>query len=187
MQMSKKGTFYFFTGLAGAGKTTIGGRFYEHLQAQRPGAVLIDGDRSRAESVRAKDPNARTGDGSDDERYTTEARRAGAKDIFYRCRALTEAGTDVVYCGIAMYAELREWNRANIENYREIYIRVKRETLYARNQKGLYSPGRKNVVGVDLPWDEPDHPDVVIQNDGGEPPEEIVARLLERFGLEAAG
>ena len=45
--MEKKGTVYFFTGLAGAGKTTIGGLFYERLKARSPETVLLDGDQIR--------------------------------------------------------------------------------------------------------------------------------------------
>jgi adenylylsulfate kinase len=47
----------------------------------------------------------------------------------------------------------------------------------------LYSGKEKNVVGVDLPYDEPKHPDIVIQNDGRETPEEIVTHLEHFFGL----
>ena len=83
-----------------------------------------------------------------------------------------------------MYREVRAWNRENIANYREIYIKVTRETLYRRDQKKLYSSGAKNVVGVDLPYDEPGHSNIVIQNDGQETPEEIVSRLEKFFGLE---
>ncbi len=115
--------------------------------------------------------------------YTTEARKAGAWGLFQRCKDLTDQGYDVVCCSISMYNEIRNWNRENIDNYEEIYVKVTRETLYRRDQKGLYSSGAKNVVGVDLPYDEPERPDVVIQNDGGESPEEIVSRLEKRFGL----
>ena len=58
-----------------------------------------------------------------------------------------------------------------------------RETLYHRDQKQLYSSGRKEVVGVDLPYDEPQNADVIVENDGQEAPEEIVARLQKMFGL----
>ena len=50
-------------------------------------------------------------------------------------------------------------------------------------QKQLYSTKTKNVVGVDLPYDEPQDADVVVQNDGQETPEEIVSRLRGMFGL----
>lgn len=177
--MSKKGTVYFFTGLAGAGKTTIGGLFYRRLKEQSPDAILIDGDQVRLELGHS----APDGTVLEEDRYTTEARKAGARCTFPHCRDLADQGKDVVICNIAMYHEIRAWNRENIENYREIYVKVTRETLYKRDQKKLYSSGAKNVVGVDLPWDEPGHSSIVIQNDGQETPEEIVERLFQFFGL----
>lgn len=45
--MDEKGTVYFFTGLSGAGKTTIGGLFYRRLKARKPNVVLLDGDQTR--------------------------------------------------------------------------------------------------------------------------------------------
>ena len=89
---------------------------------------------------------------------------------------LADQGIDVVVCSICMYSAVRAWSREHIDQYREIYIKVRRETLLQRNQKGLYTVGT-NVVGVDLPFDEPQHPDVVVENDGGETPEAIVERL----------
>ncbi len=177
--MERKGTVYFFTGLAGAGKTTIGGLFYQRLKESRPDAVLLDGDRIR-ESVGDSCPVL--GTVFHYERYTTEARRAGAYGLFRQCRYLAEQGKDVVCCSISMYSDVRQWNRENIENYKEIYVKVTHETLYRRDQKKLYSSGTKNVVGVDLPYDEPQHSSIVIQNDGEEPPEAIVDRLWAFFG-----
>lgn len=178
--MSEKGTVYFFTGLAGAGKTTIGGLFYKRLKEHKPDAILIDGDRARAAAGHS------TSDGKVllEDRYTTQARKAGAFGAFRTCKYYADQGLDVVICSIAMYTEVRAWNRENIENYREVYLKVTRETLYRRDQKKLYSTRAKNVVGVDLPWDEPGHSSIVIQNDGQETPEEIVDRLMKFFGLE---
>lgn len=167
--MSEKGTVYFFTGLAGAGKTTIGGLFYRRLREKKTTVFLADGDQVR-------NIFGRSG-------YSTEARKDAARRGFRLWRELAEQGIDVVVCSIAMYEEIQSWNRKNIENYREIYIKVSRETLYRRDQKGLYSTGRKEVVGVDLPYDEPQNADVVVQNDGAETPEEIVDRLEKKFGL----
>ena len=178
--MNEKGTVYFFTGLAGAGKTTIGGLFYQRLKSQKPEVVLIDGDQTRTQASHS------SADGTvlQEDCYTTEARKGGARWAFRQCRELAEEGKDVVICSIAMYTEIRAWNRENIENYREIYLKVSHDTLYRRDQKKLYSTKAKKVVGVDLPWDEPGHSSIVIQNDGQESPEEIVDRLMNFFGLE---
>lgn len=158
-----KGTVYFFTGLSGAGKTTLGELFYSHLREKKPNVVLLDGDRIRPIY-------------NEDIGYTDAERLKGASRTFRVCKMLSDQGMDVVVCSICMYSSVRDWNRENIENYKEIYIKVDRETLVKRNQKGLYTGGR-NVVGVDLPFDEPKSPDHVLHNDGAESPEQIVSRL----------
>ena len=169
--METKGTVYFFTGLSGAGKTTIGGLFHRHLKAAKPNVVRLDGDLFRPVYL-------------EDIGYSDDDRRRGAQRTFRVCKMLSDQGIDVVVCSISMYDEVRRWNRENIENYKEIYIKVTKETLLRRNQKGLYTAG-KNVVGIDLPFDEPQSPDIVIQNDGQETPEAIVERLERQLGLEA--
>ena len=171
--MSENGTVYFFTGLSGAGKTTIGGLFHRRLRARKPNVVVLDGDQIRPVY-------------NEDVGYSDSDRLKGASRTFRVARMLANQGIDVVVCSICMYSAVRDWNRANIPSYKEIYIRVDRDTLFRRNQKGLYSAGR-DVVGVDLPFDEPKAPDVVIQNDGSEAPEAIVARLEALFGLDMGG
>ncbi|NCE66400.1 adenylyl-sulfate kinase [Pseudoflavonifractor sp. 524-17] len=166
--MSEKGTVYFFTGLSGEGKTTLGGMFFRRLKARKPNAVLLDGDQIRPVFC-------------EDIGYTDESRLKGAQRAFRLCRMLAEQGIDVVICSISMYSSVRTWGRENIENYRAIYIKFKRETLLRRNQKGLYTSG-KNVVGVDLPFDEPQFSDMVIENDGLELPGDIVMRIEKKFG-----
>ena len=146
------GTVYFFTGLSGAGKTTLGSLFYERLKSTKPNVVFLDGDQIRPVF-------------GEDSGYTYEDRLKWAGRIFRVCKMLSEQGIDVICCSIAMFSSVREWNRANIPAYKEIYIRVKKETLMSRNQKGLYTKGH-NVVGIDLPFDEPQSPDIIIQNDG---------------------
>lgn len=167
-----KGTLYFFTGLAGAGKSTIGGLFYEDLKERHPDAVLIDGHKRR-ENAGATE--VKRGD------YSNAARLAGARLMFRNCLQLTEHGHDVVCCSMSLFDEIRDWNRANFEHYLEIYLCVDMDTL-RRRRTALYSSDR-DVVGVHLPWEEPKSPDIVIQNDGRETPEAIVAQIEEAFGL----
>lgn len=161
--MSENGTVYFFTGLSGAGKTTIGGLFHRRLKATKPNVVLLDGDEIRVAF-------------GEDVGYTQGERLRWAGRIFRVCKLLSGQGIDVVVCSIAMYESVRRWNRENIPNYKEIYIKVSRDTLLRRNQKGLYTAG-KNVVGIDLPFDEPQAPDLVVHNDGDKTPLELVTEL----------
>ncbi len=161
--MSQQGTVYFFTGLSGAGKTTLGGLFHQRLKAAKPNVVLLDGDEIR-------------GAFGEDVGYTQEERLRWAQRIFRVCRLLSGQGIDVVVCSIAMYGSVRQWNRANIPNYKEIYVKASRDTLLQRNQKGLYTAG-KNVVGIDLPFEEPQTPDIVLPNDGDRTPLELVEQL----------
>lgn len=165
-----KGTVYFFTGLSGAGKTTIGGLFYRRLKAKKPTVFLLDGDAFR------KNMCADLG-------YSNEDRLKSAYRGFGMSKMIADQGFDVVNCGIAMFSEIRKWNRDNIENYKEIYIKVSKDTLMKRDQKGLYSAG-KSVVGIDLPFDEPENPDFIIENNGEEAPEVIVERLERLLGIE---
>lgn len=165
--MDNPGTVYFFTGLSGAGKTTVGGLFYRRLKSTKPNAVYLDGDEIRLAF-------------GEDVGYTHEERLRWAGRIFRVCKLLSEQGIDVVCCSIAMFDTVRRWNREHIPNYKEIYIRVKKETLIQRNQKGLYTTGH-NVVGVDLPFDEPKSPDLILQNDGGHTPLELVEEVERKF------
>jgi adenylylsulfate kinase len=167
--MEQQGTVYFFTGLSGAGKTTIGGLFHRHLKARKPNVVLLDGDQTRPVF-------------NEDSGYSDEDRRRGAKRTFRVAKMLADQGIDVIVCSMCLYHEVRAWNRENISNYCEIYVKVTSETLIKRNKKGLYTSG-KNVVGIDLPFEEPTSPDVVICNNGQDTPEQIVAHLEQELGL----
>lgn len=163
---TQKGTLYFFTGLAGAGKSTIGGLFYARLKENNPDAVLIDGHIEREKAVAVGAPRD----------YSNEARLAGAKTMFAHCKELTDQGRDVVCCSMSLFDVVRDWNRKNIENYREIYIKTDMNVLRQRRQN-LYSGEQTQVVGLDLPWEEPRTPDVVIQNNGYESPEVLVKQI----------
>ena len=165
--MDNPGTVYFFTGLSGAGKTTVGGLFYHRLKSTKPNAVYLDGDEIRLAF-------------GEDVGYTHEERLRWAGRIFRVCKLLSDQGIDVVCCSIAMFDTVRCWNREHIPNYKEIYIRVKKETLIQRNQKGLYTAGH-NVVGLDLPFDEPKSPDLILQNDGDRTPLELVEEVERKF------
>ena len=166
------GTVYWITGLSGAGKTTIGKLFYNHLKGRYPNTVFFDGDILRKVF-------------GDDLGYTEEERRKCAMRYARLCVMLEEQGMNVICCTISMFDSVRQWNRENIHNYREIYVRVSMDTLRARDQKGLYSgitsETEKDVAGIHFQVEMPKNPDLILDNDGEMTPEEQVERIVRSF------
>lgn len=164
------GTLYWITGLAGAGKTTIGNRLYYEIKKSKPNVVLLDGDLMKSVV-------------SDIVGYSDEARRKRAMKYAALCKLLTDQGLVVICCTIAMYDEVRAWNRVQNKGYVEVFLNVPMNVLRERDQKGLYSKikdGRENnVAGEDLAVEYPKNPDIEIINDGSLSIAQCVRRILD--------
>lgn len=163
-------TVYWITGLSGAGKTTIGKMFYEKLKELYPNTAFLDGDMMRKVF-------------GDDLGYSKDDRRKCAMRYSRLCAMFQKQGLNVICCTISMFDSVREWNRKNIQNYKEIYIKVSMDTLKKRDQKGLYSgiteENQKEVVGIHMDIEEPKIPDLVLYNDGECMPEELAERIFQ--------
>ena len=170
-----KSNLYWITGLSGAGKSTIGTLFYHYLYKLKKNVVYLDGDLLREIFI-------------SDQQYSQDERKILAKRYSRLCKLLTDQGIHVVISTISMFHEIREWNRENIKNYYEIYIKVPIEVLVARDQKNLYSlalQGKvKNVIGIDVEAEEPINPDVIINNDGSSTPEELMNELIRELDIK---
>ena len=167
------GRVIWITGLSGAGKTTVS-RLVRDKLAERGGpAVLLDGDILR--EIFGNDLG-----------HHREDRLKSANRNARLCKALADQGVTVVIATISLFHEIHDWNRGNIENYIEVYIKVPLEELKARDPQGLYARAEKgeqqNVYGIDLQAEEPQEPDLVIENFGGTDAqtaaEKIVARVF---------
>ena len=165
------GTTYWITGLAGAGKSTVGGLLYKRIKSGKANVVLLDGD-----EIRAAFPS---GD------YSMEGRLKVTYQMGRLAKMLNGQDIDCVCCIVGMIDECRRWNRENIQNYVEIYVKVPIEELIRRDQKGLYSRALRgeigNVWGVDLPVEEPKSADVVLDNGGSRGVDEIFAELVSKL------
>lgn len=169
----KTGTVYWFTGLAGAGKTSIGKRFQKKLISETSSkSVFLDGDELR-EAFGNKFG------------HSLEERRYLAHSYSRLCYLISKQGIDVVCCTISMFNSCREWNRCNIIKYKEIFITTSIEVLQKRNQKDLYkgenNKTAKDVVGINMQYELPLNPDITINNDGLFDVDEIVRRNYHKI------
>ena len=101
------------------------------------------------------------------------------------CRMLAEQGFDIVCSTISLFHEVQRWNRENIARYNEIFVRVPLEELKRRDIKGIYGDDRRaaNVVGVDIPAETPEAPDLILDNHDSLEPEEAVRLILDRASV----
>lgn len=161
-------TVYWITGLSGAGKSTLGRALTESLREEGASVIFLDGDELR-EVFGGADGHSR------DERITL------ARKYSRLCQLLADQGSAVVIATISMFHEVRRWNRENIPGYCEVYLRVPLAVLKSRDSKGIYVRAERgelgNVVGMDLPAEEPESPDFVFE---GQTVEEMVRRIREK-------
>lgn len=158
--------------MSGAGKTTVASLLAEQLRAQGLPVFALDGDvyREIVGKVNA---------------HTRDERLELALSYGRFARELSNQGITVVCATISLFHQVHDWNRANLQDYREIYLRVPHTELERRDPKGIYRRARagelRNVVGVDVPAEEPQNPDAVIENFGTMKPEQAAAEILGKF------
>jgi len=143
-------------GMSGSGKTTLANQVVERIRRADGKVVLLDGDLIRDLFKNDVD-------------HTVEGRRRNAERLSVLSKYLAVQGVHVVAAVLSIFPEWRQWNRDNIPDYSEVYIRASMQTLLRRDIKDLYIKAKRgeieNVVGVDIPFPEPENPDLIIEND----------------------
>jgi cytidine diphosphoramidate kinase len=165
----------WIAGLSGAGKSTLGKLVWDRLRERTPNVVLLDGDELRAVFGGAigHDP---------------EARRQQSVRIGNLCRLLDRQGTHVVCCAVTIAPEVQASSRQELSGYLEVFLDVSLDVLKKRDPKGIYARAArcevKNVAGVDIPYQAPRQPHLVIENNAVRTDlSELVRRILDASGL----
>jgi adenylylsulfate kinase len=174
--LEQQGFTVWFTGLSGAGKTTIADAI-EPLVRERGITKLekLDGDVVRTHLSK--------GLGFSKEDRDTNIRRIG-----WVAEVLTRNGVCVLASAISPYREIRDEVRAHVGNFVEVHVHCSLEELTRRDVKGLYEKAIrgeiKNFTGVSDPYEEPLNADVVVDSEKEEL-SESVAKVMAK--LEALG
>lgn len=176
MNVDPTGQVVWITGLSGAGKSTLAQAFATKLRQQGQSVVLLDGDELREVfGTTAHNP----------QNYQREGRLALALQYAHLCRVIAAQGHIVVIATISLFREVHAWNRAHLPRYFEVYLKVPVEELRRRDPKHIYrrfDAGELNhVAGLDLPIDEPDAADWIVEFEAERTPEALTEDLLHRF------
>ncbi|HSS95102.1 MAG TPA: adenylyl-sulfate kinase, partial [Candidatus Dormibacteraeota bacterium] len=170
-----KGFVVWFTGLSGAGKSTVANALAAELERRGRHSELLDGDEVR--TLLSK------GLGFSKEDRDTNIRRIG-----YVARLVSRSGGVAITAAISPYRDVRDEIRAQTPGFVEVYMRCPIETLTERDTKGLYRKALAgeiaNFTGVSDPYEAPLHAEVVCDT-SRETPAESLARVIE--ALERLG
>jgi adenylyl-sulfate kinase len=169
----------WFTGLSGAGKTTIAHLVGPAIEERGPIVEYLDGDTVRTHLSKGLG-------------FSKEDRDANIERIGWVASRLTRHGAAVIASAISPYAEARRHARELVEQFGpfvEVFVDVSLDEATRRDTKGLYEKALrgeiKGFTGVDDPYEAPEDPDIRIDTDTESPEEsaERIVSLLEEKGL----
>jgi len=174
----KQGIALFFTGLSGAGKSTIANALRIHLMEllDRP-VTLLDGDLVR------KNLSSELG-------FSKEHRDINILRIGYVASEITKHGGIAICAPIAPYKATRRKVRDMISGagaFMEIYISTSLDTCESRDRKGLYKLAREGVIkeftGISDPYEVPENAELVI-NTENKTVEACVQTIIGKLSVE---
>jgi bifunctional enzyme CysN/CysC len=171
----QKPCIVWFTGLSGAGKSTIANILDQKLFALGRHTMLLDGDNVRHGLNRDL--------GFTEADRVENIRRAGEV-----ARLMVDSGLIVICSFISPYKAEREMVRALVGDgeFIEVFVDTPIEECVRRDPKGLYSKAKagkiKNFTGIDAPYEAPEHPEIRLDT-VGRPPEQLADEIIALLGV----
>lgn len=168
----ENGCTVWFTGLSGAGKSTVSSIVEVELRRRQLRVEVLDGDVIRTHLSK--------GLGFSKADRDTNIRRIG-----WVCEVLSRNGVVAIAAAISPYHEIRDEVRGKVGRFVEVYMDCPVPVLAERDVKGLYKKALageiKNFTGVDDPYEAPLNPEVVCHTDGRETPEQSAAKVIRKL------
>ena len=156
MIQEQRGVTVWFTGLSGAGKTTIRMEVEQRLRAQGHKVEVLDGDIVRQ--------NLTKGLG-----FSKEDRDENIRRIGFVAHLLSRNGVIVLVSAISPYRQIRDEVREKIGDFVEVYVNAPLAVCERRDVKGLYKKARageiKQFTGIDDPYEPPTDAEVECRTD----------------------
>jgi bifunctional enzyme CysN/CysC len=175
----QKPCILWFTGLSGAGKSTVANMVEKKLLAMGRHTTILDGD------------NVRHGLNKDIG-FTAEDRVENIRRVGEVAKLMVDAGLITLVSFISPFRSERQMARAMVEadEFLEVFVDAPLELCEQRDPKGLYAKARrgeiKNFTGIDSPYERPENAEMHLQVSAGETPEQLAERvigLMEERGI----
>jgi adenylylsulfate kinase len=169
--MKHKGITVWFTGLSGAGKTTIARSCEKELQNTNLRVEVLDGDLIRQRLC----PELG---------FSHAERMENVRRIGFIAQLLSRNGVIVLVSAIAPHRVIRQELRQSIGDFIEVYVNAPLDICERRDVKGLYQKARsgliENFTGIDMSYEIPLAPEVECQTDR-ESVEQSTNKVLQKL------
>ena len=147
----KKGILFWVTGLSGSSKTTLSKKIKKDITKYYGPTLLISGDNLRKIFNFNK--------------YTLLDRIILSKKFDNFAKFITDQKINLIFAIVGMMHRSREWNKNNVDNYLEIYIKTNIKTIIKANKKKIYHKRNSgDIVGVNIKPELPKKSDIIITN-----------------------
>lgn len=167
MRKTNSGIIFWITGLSGSGKSTIGEHLKTKLEKEYGKTIIIHGDDIR-EIFKFNS-------------YTKNKRLKLGKSYSDLCKLIAKQNVNIVFSTVGLFKELFLYNRKNLQNYIEIYIKTDIQKLKKNKSKSFYKVKTRNVWGFDLKPDYPKKPDVLIENNFDKTTAKLALTIFEKI------
>jgi adenylylsulfate kinase len=170
-----QGFTVWFTGLPCCGKTTIADQVAIVLKKKDYTVERLDGDVVRQGLT-------------SDLGFSKKDRDENIRRVTFVAKMLTRNNVIVLATFVSPFREQRRNARKEIERFVEVYVRCPVEICMKRDVKGMYQralEGKiKHFTGVDDPYEEPEHPELILNTDTESPEESVkkVLQIVEKLG-----
>ena len=164
-----QGYVLWFTGLSGAGKTTVADLVEGTLRGRGAAVERLDGDAVREHLSKGLG-------------FSRADRDTNILRIGYVAGLLSKHGVGVIISAISPYADTRARVRGMTQNFTEIFVDAPLEECMQRDVKGLYARALAGEIpeftGISAPYEAPTRPELHLRTDL-EAPEESAARVVD--------
>jgi adenylylsulfate kinase len=153
-----KSCVLWFTGLSGSGKSTLAVEVEKWLYQHQLHSFILDGDNLRHGLNRNLD-------------FTPEDRTENIRRMGETAKLFVEAGMITLVAAISPFKADREMVRSLFKDkeFIEIYVKCSIEECERRDPKGLYKKALSGEIthftGISSPYEEPDKPEILLEND----------------------
>lgn len=161
-----KGILFWITGLSGSGKTTISEEITKKISKKYGDTINISGDDLR------KIFNLK--------KYDRKSRLEYALLYSKFCKLIVNEKINLIFSTISLFHKVRNWNKKNIDNYVEIFIKADLEKIIKLKKKKIYKKN-KSIVGKNIKPEFPRSPHIIIENNFTKSSNKLSKELIRKI------